>query len=161
MDIYHIHHITPKHMGGTDEPSNLIRLSIQEHAEAHRTLYEKYGNWQDHIAWKALSGQINPKQAQAEAVSRALTGKKQSPEHVSKRTYKGIKRKQYSEERKQKLSDIMIDIGHAPSKSARDNAAKTNTGSFWVTNGVNSKKLHKGDQIPIGWKKGRVMKPLL
>lgn len=29
----HKHHIIPKHMGGT----------IEEHAEAHRQLYEKYG----------------------------------------------------------------------------------------------------------------------
>ena len=36
--IYHIHHIIPKHLGGTDDPSNLIKLTIEEHAEAHRIL---------------------------------------------------------------------------------------------------------------------------
>lgn len=54
----HTHHIIPKHMGGTDEPENLIQLTVEEHAEAHRKLYEEYGHWQDHVAWKALSGQI-------------------------------------------------------------------------------------------------------
>ena len=58
MTIYHNHHIIPKRIGGTNDPSNLIRLSIQEHAEA---------------------------------VKKSLTEKKQSPEHVFKRTYKGIK----------------------------------------------------------------------
>jgi hypothetical protein len=43
-------------MGGSDERSNLIELTIEEHAEAHRKLYEEYHNWQDEIAWKALSG---------------------------------------------------------------------------------------------------------
>lgn len=45
-------------MGGSDDPSNLIELTIEEHAEAHRLLYEEHGQWQDYIAWKGLSGQI-------------------------------------------------------------------------------------------------------
>jgi hypothetical protein len=54
----HKHHIIPKHMGGTDDPENLIELTIEEHAEAHRILYEQHGRWQDYYAWKGLSGQI-------------------------------------------------------------------------------------------------------
>ena len=34
--IYHNHHILPKHMGGTDDPENIIKLTIEEHAEAHK-----------------------------------------------------------------------------------------------------------------------------
>jgi hypothetical protein len=52
----HKHHITPKHMGGSDDPSNLIELSVEEHAEAHRLLYERNGLIEDLIAWKCLSG---------------------------------------------------------------------------------------------------------
>lgn len=59
MTIKHKHHIIPKHMGGTDDSTNLVELTIEEHAEAHRALYEQYGKWQDEIAWKALSGQIS------------------------------------------------------------------------------------------------------
>lgn len=54
----HKHHILPKYMGGTDDKENLVELTIEEHAEAHRILYEEYGNWQDYFAWKGLSGQI-------------------------------------------------------------------------------------------------------
>ena len=54
----HKHHIIPRHAGGTDDPSNLVELSIEEHAEAHRVLYEKYDRWQDKLAWRGLSGQI-------------------------------------------------------------------------------------------------------
>lgn len=57
--IKHKHHIIPKHMGGTDDPENLIELTIEEHAEAHRELYEKYSKWQDKVAWLSLSEQIN------------------------------------------------------------------------------------------------------
>lgn len=63
MTIYHKHHIIPRHMGGTDDPSNLIELTVEEHAEAHRKLFEQYGRWQDKIAWKALSGQISKEEA--------------------------------------------------------------------------------------------------
>ena len=51
----HKHHIIPKHAGGTDETDNLVELSVEEHAEAHRVLYEQYGRWQDKLAWLGLS----------------------------------------------------------------------------------------------------------
>lgn len=49
-------------MGGTDDPSNLVELTIEEHAEAHRILFEQYGKWQDKVAWQALSGNIGKEQ---------------------------------------------------------------------------------------------------
>ena len=45
-------------MGGTDDPSNIVELTVEEHAEAHRLLYEEHGHWQDRVAWLGLSGQI-------------------------------------------------------------------------------------------------------
>jgi len=51
----HKHHIIPKHAGGTDDPSNLVELSIEEHAEAHKLLYEQYGKTQDKRAWLGLA----------------------------------------------------------------------------------------------------------
>lgn len=50
----HKHHIIPKHAGGTDEASNLIELTVEEHAEAHRILYEQYGRIQDKVAYMGL-----------------------------------------------------------------------------------------------------------
>jgi len=50
-------------MGGSDDPSNLISLTVEEHAEEHKKLWEKYGHWQDKIAWKTLSGQISVQEA--------------------------------------------------------------------------------------------------
>ena len=49
-------------MGGSDHPSNLISLTVEEHAEAHKKLYEKYGKEEDRIAWVTLSGWINKKE---------------------------------------------------------------------------------------------------
>ena len=58
MKETHTHHIIPRHAGGTDDPSNLIELTVNEHAEAHRQLFLKFGRWEDELAWKALSGQV-------------------------------------------------------------------------------------------------------
>ena len=55
-NVTHMHHIIPKHAGGTDDPDNLIELSVEEHALAHKALYEQYGRWQDKVAWLSLSG---------------------------------------------------------------------------------------------------------
>lgn len=49
-------------MGGTDDPSNLVELTVEEHAEAHRKLWERFGLQEDFLAWKGLSGQIPSKE---------------------------------------------------------------------------------------------------
>jgi len=54
----HKHHIIPKHSGGSDDAENLVELSVEEHAEAHRLLYKKYGKRGDYLAWKGLEKQI-------------------------------------------------------------------------------------------------------
>lgn len=69
----HKHHIIPKHMGGTDDPINLIKLTVFEHAEAHRVLFEKHGHWQDELAWKALSGQIGKEEIMKTAQLAGIT----------------------------------------------------------------------------------------
>ena len=75
----HIHHIIPKHMGGTDDPNNLIELTIEEHAEAHRTLYEEYGRLQDKRAWMGLAKMMTG----AEIIAEILKAPK-SEEHKRK-----------------------------------------------------------------------------
>lgn len=68
MKETHTHHIIPKHLGGTDDPSNLIELTIEEHAEAHRILYEEHNNKFDYIAWKTLTGQLTFSEASKLAI---------------------------------------------------------------------------------------------
>ena len=55
----HTHHIIPRHAGGSDDPSNLVELTITEHAEAHKKLYEEYGKEEDRLAWLGLAGMID------------------------------------------------------------------------------------------------------
>jgi len=58
MTMKHKHHIVPKHAGGTDDPDNLIELTISEHAQAHYDLWLEHGDEFDYLAYLGLSGQI-------------------------------------------------------------------------------------------------------
>lgn len=59
MSIYqntktHFHHIVPRRKGGTDDPSNLVELTIYDHAIAHRHLWKMYGEAADRRAYHWL-----------------------------------------------------------------------------------------------------------
>lgn len=112
MQLLHKHHIVPKHMGGSDDPSNLIELTVEEHAEAHRKLFEQHGHWQDKIAWQALTGQIGLDEAIQEARGAANRGKKRTPEQIERIRQAAILRNQ-----KWKESGRMDEINAKRSKS--------------------------------------------
>lgn len=76
MTIYHKHHIIPKHMGGTNDPSNLVEVTIEEHAAIHKQLWEILGHEEDRIAWLCLSGQITNAEATILAIKKANTGRR-------------------------------------------------------------------------------------
>lgn len=82
--VYHMHHIVPKHMGGSDDPSNLKRVTIEEHAEEHRLLWEKHSFIQDYIAWKSLSGQISHAEATKLMQSKRSTSYMRTEEYRKK-----------------------------------------------------------------------------
>lgn len=56
--VLHKHHIIPRHVGGSNDATNIVELTIEEHAEAHRLLYEQYNRQEDYLAWKGLTGLI-------------------------------------------------------------------------------------------------------
>lgn len=102
--LKHKHHIVPKHMGGSDEPSNLIELSVEEHAEAHKILWDKHGLKEDYIAWKALSGQLNNQEIWIE---KSRLGGKSRKGHKHSNETKIKFRNSWTDERKEKHSKIV------------------------------------------------------
>lgn len=93
MTIYlHKHHIIPRHMGGSDDPDNLVEVTVERHALLHKQLWEDLGYEEDYIAWRCLSGQISSQEAIREAVK--LSAKKR----------KGVKRGPLPEKTKQNIS---------------------------------------------------------
>lgn len=105
----HRHHIIPRHAGGTDDPENLILLTVEEHAETHRKLYEQYGRWQDKAAWLSLSKQIGKIELQKMIASEANKGKRSGKRleatlENGKKGNKVWKGQKHSEESKKSIS---------------------------------------------------------
>jgi hypothetical protein len=184
----HIHHIVPRHIGGTDDPSNLIELSVEEHAEAHRVLYEQYGREEDRMAWLALSGQASKKEV---CVLGYKLGRKKTDEFLEKkygvhwRTILAAKAsKKSAEVTKERIKNDPV-FAEKVKENARNasNAALTseakekrknsfaltghqqgsknsNYGNCWIHNLElkQNKLIKKTDPIPAGWIKGRKIK---
>ena len=142
----HIHHKIPKHMGGSNDPSNLIELTVAEHAEAHKKLFEEYGCWQDEIAWKALSGQITSDQARREATRKTWLGRKHTPgarQKIKEGLAKsGVVRGPRSIETKHKISESLK--GHPVSASTRAVWSSQRTGR--VVSKETKEKISKGNK---------------
>lgn len=51
----HKHHILPRFMGGADDVSNLVELSVSDHFEAHRLLAENVDKKYKVGAWSSLN----------------------------------------------------------------------------------------------------------
>jgi hypothetical protein len=162
--MLHKHHILPKHMGGSDDPSNLVELSLEEHAEAHRILFEKYGLWQDEIAWKGLSGLIGKEEIIRKVLSEA------AKERLEKQgnPFSGIKTKSNFIENKEnrkyasdlsKTPEAILKRKQTYSKIQHQKGEKNSQfGSMWITNGLENKKVSKNSSLQEGWRKGRVIR---
>ena len=137
----HIHHIIPKHMGGTDNPSNLIELTVEEHAEEHRKLFEEHGSAYDFVAWKALSGQITSDEARRLATIATWTGRKHTEETKEKIKEARANQVMFShlEETKKKISDSLI--GHSVSDDTRKLISEKTKGKSKSTKGQPKRKI--------------------
>jgi len=143
MTVLHKHHIIPKHMGGTDDPSNLIELTVEEHAEAHRKLWEEYGNEYDKIAWLSLTNQIDNAEARILAV------------------IEWNKNRIVSDETKEKMSDSLKKYYSDPKNRKKVSEATKRGMKHWWNNLSqcekdewieNCKKRPEGWVPPKGWK---------
>jgi hypothetical protein len=114
------HHIVPRSEGGTDDSGNIVKLTAREHFLAHWLLFRIDPTIKSRVFsfWRMCNGRgSTPKEhwviissrcyeesrkAHSEAISKALKGKKKSPEHIKKVADKirGLKR---TEEQKAKL----------------------------------------------------------
>jgi hypothetical protein len=151
----HNHHIIPRHSGGTDDPSNLIELTIEEHAEAHKQLWLMNHDWQDEVAYKVLSGAITFEEGRIEAVRNSKVHKEAAkklcverntsnnpmkPGMVNSGSFKKGHSYKMSDERKMKISLKLV-------------GNKSTSGKIWITNGYET--CYSSGEIPYGWRRGR------
>jgi hypothetical protein len=153
----HIHHIIPKHMGGTDDPSNRAIVTVRQHALAHKKLYEQHGKLEDYLAWKGLSGQMKKeeilerlykmngkrnakyltkevRQKAIEMARRTNTGRKLTPEHIAKTRVWGMKQSEYQKQRVREVRQLEYIITDPKGKI------------FEITNLLDFARKHKLDQ---------------
>ena len=92
MITWHKHHITPKHMGGTDDASNLLKCNVKMHAFLHYMLWKEHGKLGDVLASAGLLGLIGKEEMLAHRQKLA----------AEKRT--GMKRKPFTEEHRARIA---------------------------------------------------------
>lgn len=141
----HKHHIIPKHMGGNDEPENLIELTVVEHAEAHRILYEQHGLWQDYLAWKGLLKLMTTEECRLLAIRGG--GKEGARIANMKRWGSHIKFKDDPDY----LPFHKRSSGYAKNVDGR----KVRSKRYWFNDGV-TEGQYSLDGQPEGWSRGRL-----
>lgn len=175
------HHIIPLHAGGTDEPSNLVYLTYQEHMIVHHLRWKIHQDKDDLLAYRLMRGIKND---ETHRIAASLGGKKtgamnaKSGHMVKIQTFE-------SQSKGGKLGTSTLRNNNAGSffnvekhraaaaaggaKQGKVNAlnghlsrisalSKRNTGMYWITDGTKSTMIDKSQEIPLGWKKGRVIK---
>jgi hypothetical protein len=110
--IKHRHHKLPRHAGGTDDPENLEELTIEEHAEAHHKLWEKYRRKEDWLAWRGLSGLIGRDELLRELHHEV--GRRMGKSNLGRRFPGRGKGRKWSDEMKQHFSEIKKGKKKAP-----------------------------------------------
>ena len=127
--VTHKHHIIPRHAGGTDEPSNLVEVSVEEHAELHLALYLEHGRWQDFYAYQLLAKEVGREKAFYEM--RVIAGSKPMTEEGKRKLSETLKGKVISEEQKKCISNTLK--GTKQTEEHIHNANKRKFGSYCLT----------------------------
>ena len=177
----HKHHIIPKHMGGTDDPSNLIELTREEHAQAHMKLYEEFGKREDLGAYYLLTGQTDEVAKIARSLGGIVQGKInaenghmlniQKMADCSAAGKKGgaatmssgkgafgnpIERLKSCSKGGKVQGKKNAESGHL--KRIAQIPSKKNRGMIWITNGSKNMMVESENNIPIGYRRGKVQK---
>ena len=170
------HHILPKSLGGSDDPSNLVVLTGREHWVAHLLLYKIYRNSQMLFACNMMAMRCEERGITYIKSSRLyetirIEHSKRIGQWTSK---KGKANSQYGtmwicnielEENKKISKDITIPEGWVKGrnkwKKPKGNNRKKLKKIFYITNGVEDTILFYEDQLPLpnGWYKGKTNYP--
>jgi hypothetical protein len=180
----HKHHLTPKYCGGSDDPSNLIEVSIVQHAMFHYCNWRLWNSWQDRLAWKTLSGQIS--NSEASYLAKIEGGKKgtkiwsalvKNDQNVRENFSRSIKSRWLDKKSREKNLQVsrenlkkarMAALSKEAKLKRKETFSKINHqkgsknsqhGKMWIMNPIFKKvsKINRNSEIPKGWIKGRKM----
>jgi hypothetical protein len=134
-EYYETHHILPRSMGGSNDKTNLIKLTAREHYIAHWILWRIYRNQQMAFAFLCMNnyksstrlkstfssiGYKEAKEAQSKFMSKLHTGKVISDSHKEKigNFWRG-KLRLHTEETRKKISNSQL--GRVLSDECKEN----------------------------------------
>jgi hypothetical protein len=156
--IKHKHHIIPRYAGGSDNASNIVILTIEEHANAHKQLWEMHGKQEDWIAWQGLAKMIDKQQIIKESIKlgSSKAGKIAGPKSVKngrilEMTKLGIIALRNKFENEQDYKKYFSDISKKQTGIPKNKLKEY----IWITDGENNLKIKKDKIIPKGYKEGR------
>lgn len=144
-------------MGGSNDPSNIKLVTIEEHAEEHRLLYEKHGKWQDFVAWKMLSGWMTA--PEASFIKRRMGALKGS--EVAAKSGKAHRGGRAARDRKVGIHDPSLNLKSKGGKASVANTVRKMTTECyrWMNDGEKQKRIPQAsvdDLIGLGWSMGRL-----
>ena len=174
----HIHHIIPRHMGGSDDPSNLIELTREEHAQAHLKLYEQFGKKEDLGAYYLLTGQTDEAAKISSSLGGAVQGKINASNGHMTRIQKlgdvvaagkkggattiargkgafGDPNERLKSARKGGLTQGKKNAESGHLKRIAQLPNQRNKGKMWVTDGLKNMMIMPSEAIPEGYRKGK------
>lgn len=100
LDGLHKHHVVPRHLGGTDDPSNLVLLHPYDHAIAHFVRWKMYGTHGDAWAYNRLKRWLDEGGLTVSGMRHSEDAKKKIGEASANRA-----RKPHTKETRAKISD--------------------------------------------------------
>lgn len=178
----HKHHIVPRHIGGTDEPENLVEVSVEEHAELHLALYLEYGRKEDYWAFMGLSGTIGKEEIvrmkcdptgrthseeTKEKMRQSQLGKKRHTPESKRKISEARKGKKLTEEHKRKIGEAgrgqQRCLGNKLTEDHKNNISKKLKGNKnWSKNPVVSEesKRNRSEATKARWRKYRLERGL-
>lgn len=142
-------------MGGGDEAENLVHLTIEEHAEAHRLLWLEHGKQADFMAWQMLSGKTDASEEMRIAVAvEAFREMLADPERKAswvKKISESLRGQIQSPETREKRRQTHIGLHRDPDFRRRflEVVARTN---HWSPTPEHHEKMARGRKASRKWK---------
>ena len=119
--IFHKNHIIPKHAGGTNDSSNIIKVNVALHAFLHEQRWKDCGDKEDWIAYQGLRGLIGRDEIMKEWSTLAHKNRKYTKgqdhpawgtrrsEEVKKQMSESAKKHKRTKEHQEKLNNRFTD----------------------------------------------------
>ena len=150
-------------MGGTNDPENLVKVTVEQHAALHKQLWEDLGDEEDKIAWLGLSGLILKEDVMKDLYK---LGRKKANQIIFEK-YRVINPGQLEHNKKaasQRMKKMHYDgrvyphdwTGRKHKEESKKKIGEKNSihqqgsknsqyGTCWITNGEIDKKIKKND----------------